>query len=282
MGAICSSGDGGAPEAKYKSKEYGLRSKEKRKKKKKEDSRQQQDCVVEPEAVYEEVRVTHHESDAYPDPPLDAMYEPQVDQESELALMTAAERGGPVPLPSFHNMDSDRFRGYPQQPESRAQAEPPCLQVDHLKYGSGSNRLGDYDYSQGHSYHPSQEQTCKRSWKDDPFHGWRSRTEPEPGTQLIPFSGPKERSRGDARVSGKWMRDPFSEWLQKDRVSGHYLRDPFSEWRQRDNVIGGVDENHPELQRVQEFRRLRSLPSFRELHVKGLTNNQDFSRLHTK
>jgi len=71
----------------------------------------------------------------------------------QLALMTAAKQGRPVPLPSFHNMGPEAFHRPPRQSE----------------HGSSASRLGHYNNSQDPKYYPSQERTCKKSWKDDPF-----------------------------------------------------------------------------------------------------------------
>eukprot|EP00419_Tripos_fusus_P080869 CAMPEP_0172934072 /NCGR_PEP_ID=MMETSP1075-20121228/220827_1 /TAXON_ID=2916 /ORGANISM="Ceratium fusus, Strain PA161109" /LENGTH=645 /DNA_ID=CAMNT_0013795421 /DNA_START=26 /DNA_END=1963 /DNA_ORIENTATION=- len=172
----------------------------------------------------------------------------------QLAL---AKQGRPVPLPSFHNMGPEAFQAPPRQSE---------LKKGVPDYGSSASRLGQYDYSQNPKYHPSQEQTDKKSWKDDPFYGWRSQTAPQPGPRLRATAGPQGRHPGGVATGPgspeKWLRDPFSGWLQKG------------------NVICEVDENHPELQRVQEDRKLRSLPSFRDVDVKRFDDNREYSRLH--
>jgi len=131
--------------------------------------------------------------------------------------------------------------------------------------------------SQDPNYYHSQEQPWKRSWNDDPFYGWRSQTDPQPGTQLLAIRVPQGPFSGAAGGSERWLRDPFFRWLRKDAASEQWMQDPFSEWRRRDSVTG---ENH--LQRVQEFRRLRSLPSFRDMDVKRSAESGDYPRLHTQ
>jgi len=173
---------------------------------------------------------------------------------SQQLALRPAKPGMRVPLPSFHSIGPEALQR-PQQQLALKNGVP--------EYGASANRLSQYDYSQNPKYVPKEELTDKRAWKDDPFHGWRSETEPQPGPRLRAIGGFPGQRPGGARVSEKWLKDPFSGWLQKD------------------NVMCVVDENHPELQRAQEDRKLRSLPSFRDVDVKRFDDNREYSRLHT-
>jgi len=73
-----------------------------------------------------------------------------------------------VPLPNFHEPGAyDR----PAWNENNGYMHGRLRPVP--EYFSYACRLGQYDYQETPTYYPRQEEVCKETWADDPFHRWR-------------------------------------------------------------------------------------------------------------
>lgn len=157
-----------------------------------------------------------------------------------------------VPLPSFKEGGPEAFTA----PKKKLDDAPVGQARKYSEYESMASRLGQYDYSQAPVYYPKQEEVDKRSWKEDPFHGWRRDIRKQERQVL--------GDRNDSNIADpdvNWKNDPFHGWLKHDK--------------------GG----HPEVgvERIQEARvqrELMSLPSFKEAPVKRFDDHREYVELH--
>jgi len=185
----------------------------------------------------------------------------------QLAVASAPQHRAPnwVPLPSFHGFGPEAL----QAPKPTIDDAPVGRARRMEEYESMASRLGQYDYSSDPAYYPKQEEVDKRSWKDDPFYGWRrdlnrQAASLEPPTMSAGSLGHPHRSvlseLNERNDDGIWHKDPFHGWLKNDQ--------------------DGQEHGLERIQEARVARELMALPSFQEAEVKRFDDNRDYSGHH--
>lgn len=188
-----------------------------------------------------------------------------------------------VPLPSFHGLGPEAF----EAPKPKVSVDAPTGRARQLaEYESQASRLGQYDYSQDPAYYPKQEQVDKRSWKDDPFYGWRRDLQSKDrqanhdaihNQHMTSMAGTLTAAQLTSSGRALALRMVQEESERKDDKL--WRKDPFHGWLDAKDVQA-EEGNQQQLQEVRVARQLMKLPSFHEAEVKRFADHREYSALH--
>lgn len=196
-------------------------------------------------------------------------------KDTQIPGQQLAAAGGPqqrapnwVPLPSFHGFGPEAF----QAPKPVLDDAPVGRARRLEEYESMAARLGQYDYSSDPAYYPKQEETDKRSWKEDPFYGWRRDLQREP-----PLQGPGGAQGGGQGTLGLGGRSVLGE-LNDGSDNQLWHKDPFHGWLKQED--GPQEAGLERIQEARVARELMALPSFQDADVKRFDDHREYSNLH--
>lgn len=156
-----------------------------------------------------------------------------------------------APLPSFGVKGAEASSRAPQ-----AQLATVSTPNRFTSYESQACRLGQYDYSQPAVYYPKQEVVDKKTWKEDPFFGWR-RDGDSRGFTKSQIRLDQSQSQGKKEDPEQWIKDPFHGWLRNKQTP--------EEWKLE------------QMQQVQAARQLMKIPSFREAPTTRFEDNKEYA-----